>query len=152
MANVDWIAIKNEYITTDTSYKILADKYPVSKTAIGNRAKKENWVQLKREYLDETCTKVVQEIQDKNVDAEVDRVANMLKLTDKAQEQIGIAFGQLDKHMDMFGNVHECEIIDVNKLKKLVAALKDIKEIIKEDSDKDLDKLDNVLRQIEGKI
>lgn len=149
----DWTAIKNEYITTDTSYKTLADKYPVSKTAIGNKAKKENWVQLKREYLDETCTKVIQEIQDKNVDAEVDRVARLLNLTDKAQEQINIAFGQLCKHMDMFGNVHENDIVDVPRLKKLISALKDIKDILHEDKRNEnadvLAKLDAVIGEVD---
>ena len=146
---IDWLAIKNEYITGDASYQTLADKYLVSKTAIGNRAKSEKWVQLKKEYLDMICTKVVQEIQEKNIEAEVDRVTNLLNLTDKAQEQIGVAFEQLNRYMDMFGNVHDTDIIDVARLKKLVSALKDIKDILHEDRKNEnadvLAKLDEVI-------
>ena len=149
---IDWLAIKNEYITTDASYQTLADKYPVSKTAIANKAKNENWVQLKGEYRNETCTKVVQKIQEKNVEAEVDRVANLLNLTDEAQTQIGIAFGQLNKHMDMFGNVYDTDMVDVPRLKKLVSALKDIKDILREDKRNEnadvLAKLDSVIGEV----
>lgn len=150
---IDWLAIKNEYITTDASYQTLADKYPVSKTAIANKAKKESWVQLKEEYLNATCTKVIQEIQEKNVEVEVDRVASLLNLTDKAQEQISIAFGQLNKHMDMFGGVHDTDMVDVSRLKKLVSALKDIKDILHEDKQTEnadvLAKLDKVIGEVD---
>lgn len=150
---IDWLAVKNEYITTDASYQTLADKHSVSKTAIANKAKNENWVQLKQQYLNETCIKVVQEIQERNVESEVDRVANLLNLTDRAQEQIGIAFGQLNKHMDMFGNVHDTDMVDVSRLKKLVSAIKDIKDILHEDRQNNnadvIAKLDSVISEVD---
>lgn len=63
--NIDWVAIKDEYITGDLSYQDLAHKYSISKTAIANKAKTENWVKLKEKYLNETCTKLVQKTAEK---------------------------------------------------------------------------------------
>ena len=150
---IDWLAVKNEYITTNASYQTLADKYSVSKTAIANKAKNENWAQLKQQYLNETCTKVVQEIQEKNVESEVDRVANLLNLTDRAQVQINTAFGQLNKYMDMFGNVYDTDMVDVARLKKLVSAIKDIKDILHEYRQNDnadvIAKLDSVIGEVD---
>ncbi len=94
-----------------------------------------------------------QKTAEKIIDAEVDRVANLLNLTDKAQEQINIAFGQLCKHMDMFGNVHENDIVDVPRLKKLISSLKDIKDILHEDKRNEnadvLAKLDAVIGEVD---
>ena len=58
----DWQSIKTEYITTDTSYRKLAQKYGVSRVQIGNVGRDENWVELRRQHLDKTMTKAVNAI------------------------------------------------------------------------------------------
>ena len=45
----DWQKIKTEYITTDTSYRELSQKYGVHYTNIAKRAKKEDWQQLRQQ-------------------------------------------------------------------------------------------------------
>ena len=152
MANVDWIKIKNEYINTNISYRKLAEKYEVSKNQVANRAKDENWQELRKKQQDKIETELVQKTAEKIVDAEVDRLTELLKLTDEAQKQIRIGMSQLNKFMDMFGNIHESEIIDVVKLKKLISAMKDLKDIIRVDTGNDMRKLDEVLGKIEGNI
>lgn len=141
MASVDWIKIKNEYVNSNISYKDLSEKYPVSKTAIANKGKAENWVKLKKNNLNKTCTKVVQKTAEKIIDAEVDRITKLLNLSDEVLKKIEIALGQLTKYVDMFGNVRECEVIDANKLRKIVASLKDAKEImlVENNNDEDLE-------------
>ncbi len=124
MANVDWIEIKNEYINSNISYKDLSEKYPVSKTAIANRGKAENWVELRKENLNETCTKVVQKTAEKIVEAQVNCVDKILNLGEEATEQIAIAMTQL---ADEDGN------IDTYKLRQVVQSLKDLKELVKDD-------------------
>ena len=150
--NIDWIAIKNEYISTNVSYRDLAEKYNISKNQISNKAQEEKWQELRKKQRDKIGTKLGQKTADKIVKAEVDRIENVLKTADKAQKAINIGLGQLNKYIDMFGNIHESEIIDVNKLKKLIAALKDIKDIVKEDNGNDMAKLDAILDKIEGNI
>lgn len=153
--NIDWIAIKNEYVNAKPkiSYRKLAEKHSVPLITLSTKAKKENWVELREKQYDKTSTNILQKTAEKIIEAEVDRVANLLNLTDKAQEQIAVAFGQLNRYMDMFGNVHNTEMVDVPRLKKLVSALKDIKDILHEDRKSEnadvLAKLDEVIGEVD---
>lgn len=137
MANIDWIVIKNEYINTNISQRKLAEKYKISFNTLKDKANKEKWSSEKKEQHNKITTETQQKTAEIIVSAEIDRVKKMLTLTDKAQEQIEEALGQLNKHVDMFGNVSNCEVVDVNRLKKLVSALKDVKDIVREDKASD---------------
>lgn len=152
LANIDWVKIKNEYINTNISYRKLSERYNVSKNQIANRAKKEKWSELRSKQRDKIGTKLGQKTAEKIVEAETDRIAGLIKLADEAQKQIGIGLMQLDKYVDTGGKVHQCEMIDVERLKKLVATMKDLKDIIKTDNSGDMQKLDNVLEKIKGGI
>ena len=148
----DWQAIKTEYITTDTSYRKLAQKYGVSYVQIGNVGKQENWVELRRQHLDKTFTKTVDKISNKKAD----KMARIDDLADKLLEKLGQAITELDmqlyKHTDKTKvieydyelvpgkptkeTVHEEEkllevksIVDRQGLKQIASALKDIKEV-----------------------
>jgi len=148
----DWQAIKAEYITTDTSYRKLAKKYGISHVQIGNVGKEENWVELRKQYLDEALAKTV----DNALDERVDRMTRVMDLTDKLLDKIEQAINEVDitlfKHVDKtkvieYNNaerpdkptketVHEEEkvlevktIIDRAGLRQITAALKDIKEV-----------------------
>lgn len=136
----DWQAIKAEYITTDTSYRKLAKKYGISHVQIGNVGKEENWVELRKQYLDEALTKTV----DNALDERVDRMTRVMDLTDQLLEKLEQAVGELDKviivHKEKVekGNTETTTeyreakdggIIDRAGLRQLTAALKDIKEV-----------------------
>lgn len=45
---IDWEAIKQEYITTKTSYRRLGDKYGIHFKRIARVAKRESWVEARR--------------------------------------------------------------------------------------------------------
>lgn len=49
----DWEEMKKEYIEGDTSYKKLAERYGVAYSTLGAVAKKEGWVELKKQSLAE---------------------------------------------------------------------------------------------------
>ena len=74
----DWQSIKTEYITTDTSYRKLAQKYGVNHAVIGQRAKAEKWVELRKQHLDKTQTKTLNAISRK----QADRAANLIAVSD----------------------------------------------------------------------
>ena len=154
MANekIDWIKIKNEYINTSISQRALSKKYNISYNTLKVRANKEKWSQEKKEQHIKITSKIHQKTADIIVDAEVDRLAELLKLTDEAQRQISLGMSQLNQYLDMFGNRHDSDIIDVTRLKKLVSAMKDIRDIIRVDTSNDMKKLDEVLDKIEGNI
>ena len=115
----DWQAIKTEYITTDTSYRKLAEKYGVSRVQIGNVGKEENWVELRRQHLDSIVTKTVAAVED----AQVERAKKIQTVADNLLlkiEALANSPGMLPKDV-----------------RSLVAAVKDLKEIqgVKSDLD-----------------
>lgn len=129
MAKINWIKIKNEYVNTNISQRKLAEKHKISFNTLKAKARKECWGEVKKEQYHKTTTKLQQKTAEKIVQAEVNRIEALLKLADEARGQIELGLTQLGKYVDMFGNVSECEVIDVNKLRKLIASLKDLKDI-----------------------
>lgn len=148
----DWKKIKTEYITTDTSYRKLAQKYGIHYKVISERGKAEGWVQLRSQHKDKTITKTLDKISDKQSDklSRVDELADML--LEKLEQAITELDLQLFKHTDKtkvieYNNdrrpdkptketIHEEEklleaksIVDRQGLKQIASALKDIKEV-----------------------
>ena len=66
---LDWKKAKTEYITTNISYRKLADKYGTSASAICQKAKAEKWVEQRKQYINKTVTKTVEKISEKEADA-----------------------------------------------------------------------------------
>lgn len=157
----DWQAIKTEYITTDTSYRKLAEKYGIHYKVISERGKDEKWVELRSQHRDKTLTKALGKISDKQADkmARIDDLAD--KLLEKLEQAITELDLQLAKHTDKtkvieYNNdlrpdkptketIHEEEkllevksVVDRNGLKQIASALKDIKEVkmLRSDLDK----------------
>lgn len=136
----DWQAIKAEYITTDTSYRKLAQKYGISHVQIGNVGRDEKWVELRRRHLDKTLAKSIEKIGTK----QADKMARIDSLTDKLLTKLEKAVDELDleiivikdKTVTSTGERTEESkiaraggIVDRAGLKQLTAALKDIKEV-----------------------
>lgn len=90
---IDWKSIKTEYITTDTSYRKLAQKYGVNHTVIGQRAKKEKWVELKGRHIDKTQTKTLNTISNK----QADRAAKLIGVSDLVLDKVKALLEDNDK-------------------------------------------------------
>ena len=147
----DWQSIKTEYITTDTSYRKLADKYGLSESYISNKAGAEGWVALRRQHRDKTVTKTLNRISTRQADkmARIDQLSD--KLLDKLEQAIEELNVQLLKQVektkeieyndDCSGKptkevvrqeeklVKDITIVDRQGLKQITAALRDIKEV-----------------------
>ena len=108
----DWQAIKTEYITTDTSYRKLAQKYGVNYQAICHRSKDEGWIEQREQYKNKTISKTIEKIsrQEANRAAKIHSVADKLLL--KIERMV-----DSDKPLDTKG------------IRALTAAVKDLKEI-----------------------
>ena len=117
----DWKKIKTEYITTDTSYRKLAQKYGVSTTQICNVGRDEKWVEQREQYLNKTTAKTLEKIsqQEANRAAKIHSVADKLLLKIEAM-------------------VDRPEPLNEKAIRSLAAAVKDLKEIqsVKSDLDK----------------
>ena len=116
----DWQAIKTEYITTDTSYRKLAQKYGVSATQICNVGRDEKWVEQREQYLNDTTAKTLKKISDQ----EASRAAKIHSVADKLLHKI--------EAMVDYGDFNE------KGIRALAAAVKDLKEIqgVRSDLDK----------------
>lgn len=116
----DWLKIKTEYITTDTSYRKLAEKYGVNYSVIGARARTEGWVEERTQFIHKTHTKTLEEIS-KN---QAKRAAQIYKVADKLLLKI-------EAKADGKSPMKEKDI------RALTAALRDLKEIQNVRSDLD---------------
>ena len=110
----DWQAIKTEYITTDTSYRKLAQKYGIDSAVIGRRAKNEEWVKLRQQHIDKTQTKTLNAISRK----QADRAANLIAVSD-------LLLGKVKSLLEMDSDL----LIDPQSMKHISGVLKDLKEI-----------------------
>ena len=119
----DWQKIQSEYITTDTSYRKLGEKYGVGYSVIGERARLEGWVEQREQFRNKTLTKTVDAISDK----QVDRAANLISVADQL----------LDKVKSLLETNAEV-LADTQSMKHISGVLKDIKEIQMIRSDADL--------------
>ena len=108
---IDWQAIKTEYITTNTSYRKLAEKYGVSRVQIGNVGRDEKWVELRRQHLDNTVSKTVAAVEE----AQANRAKKVQTVADKLLKKI-------EAMVDRPGMLPK-------DVRSLVAAVKDLKEI-----------------------
>lgn len=119
MAN--WQAIKTEYITTDTSYRKLAQKYGISAAQICHVGKDEKWGELRKQHLNKTTAKTLEKIsqQEANRAAKIHSVADKLLL-------------KIETMVDSDGP------LDTKGIRALTAAIKDLKEIqgIRSDPDR----------------
>ena len=115
----DWQAIKTEYITTDTSYRKLSQKYGIGYQAICHRSKEEGWIAMREQHKNNTTTKTLEKIsqQEANRAVKIHSVADKLLL-------------KIEALLDRSGMLPK-------DVRSLVAAVKDLKEIqgIKSDLD-----------------
>lgn len=113
--SADWNQIKTEYITTDTSYRKLADKYGIDQATISRKAKKEDWVGERQRHVGEMQAKILTA----DVAQKVDRVNRLKTVADKllnkieqAVDQEGpISAGAIKNLSDALKNIREAQML-----------------------------------------
>lgn len=170
---MDWNQIKTEYITDEsTSYRKLAEKYGVPLGTLYKRAKKENWVSLRKQSGDRRVAKTVSAIERKHAQ----KLSRIQDITDRLLDRIERAVEELDTQLYKavvktkeieYNNlerpdkptkevIHEEErvlevktIVDRTGLKDIAAALKSIKEVQMLKTDLDLREQEARIRNLE---
>ena len=122
----DWLKIKTEYITTDTSYRKLCEKYDVPLPTLRDRAKSEKWVEARTQYRDKAVTKALDKISEKQSNS-----AELMQDTANALLQM-IAEGLEKFNTDTL-------LADRQALRGITGALKDLKDVLSLKSDADLE-------------
>ena len=119
----DWQSIKTEYITTDTSYRKLAQKYGVNTTNIAKRASQEKWVEQRKQNASKTLSKTLNAIGTK----QAERTAKL----------IGVGDLLLNKVKSLLEADEEL-LVDTSIMKDVSVILKNLKDIQMIRSDADL--------------
>lgn len=120
---MDWQKIKTEYITTDTSYRKLCEKYDVPRTSLERRARNEKWAELRRQ----ACGKAEAKMVDAFANKQVDRMKRLQDVTDLLLDKIETAVEQLD--ITLSTNTEKVKVIEY---KNSLAPNKPTKETITE--------------------
>ena len=118
----DWQAIKTEYITTDTSYRKLAQKYGVNYTTICQRSKTEGWIEQREQHKNKTLTKTMNAI----ASQQASRAARLQTVADKLLTKV-----------EQLIEDDEGLLADTSSMRDISRILKDLKDIqmIKSDAD-----------------
>ena len=110
----DWQKIKTEYITTDTSYRKLAQKYGVNATNIAKKASKEKWVEERNKNASKTLSKTLNAIGTK----QAERAARLQTVADKLLSKV-----------ERLVDEGEELLTDTSTMRDIARVLKDIKDI-----------------------
>ena len=121
----DWSKIKTEYITTDTSYRKLAEKHGVGESTLFARASKERWVEQKEQHQSKTVAKTLEAISKK----EASRASRLETVADKVLDMV-----------EAYIDASDPTEIDTQSLKHISGVLRDIKEVKR--NGKDLEEQD----------
>lgn len=111
----DWKRIEAEYITTETSYRKLAQKYGLNQATIAQRAKAEDWVGKRKRQASTTQAKIIGAVEGQKVNRAVrlQRVAD--KLLDKVEQILdepgGVASGSLRNISATLRDIKEIQMI-----------------------------------------
>ena len=103
MREIDWNALKAEYVTGTMTYRQLARDRAVSSTALSDHGKKEGWAELRRQYRIEAAQKAI----DSEVDNEAERLAAVIKAANSMQ---GIILKVLGDDKQFFRHLVQDEI------------------------------------------
>ena len=150
---VNWFEIKNEYISGNISYRKLAENYGIAFQTLRYRALKENWFEERKKYRNKLGTKSAQKIIEKTSDERASQAQRILDACDVALNYISQAINQVNIILYSDTEAIDTGLVDVDKLHKIVQALKDIKDIIRalEPGD-DMQRLDKVLNSISSEF
>lgn len=136
---VDWKAIKTEYITTRKSLRKLAKEYDISYTCISLHCREEDWVKGRKDYQAKCVSKATQ----KSANKEVNRLSRLITATTKAIDVAMEAFEdekQFNRYIvteNVGGGATETSEriytkVDTKALKDLTGVLKDLTGLMRD--------------------
>lgn len=136
----DWLKIKTEYITTDTSYRKLAEKYGMRYGTIQARGQQEGWQVLRDQFRAKTVSKTIEKLSEKKAK----QAAKVGDLADKLMIKLEQAIDELDLKVTThkikteranqettveFKVAEEGGIVDRAGLRQLTGALRELQTI-----------------------
>ena len=114
MAEINWNAIRTDYITSNVSYRDLEEKYGVCYRQIAKRGKAEGWGSQRSQHNHNVVTRIL----DDDTEQKVSCATKLETVADKVLDIIEAHINALDP-ME----------VDTQSLKHISGVLKDIKEV-----------------------
>ena len=119
---LNWKEIKTDYITSDLSYRQLAQKYSVSFSTLSKYAAKHNWPTYRKNHRDKVVTAAVKKIGTK----EVNRLAKVAQASDRLAKSIAEVTRQTSMLEREEGKP------DTKAIRDLTASLRDLTAVIRD--------------------
>lgn len=119
---MNWKEIKTDYITSDLSYRQLAQKYSVSFSTLSKYAAKHNWPTYRKKHRD----KVVSDAAEKIGAKEVNRLAKVAQASDRLARYIAKVTRQTAMLEREEGKP------DTRAIRDLTASLRDLTAVIRD--------------------
>ena len=120
---IDWKTIETEYVTTDISQRLLAEKYGICRSTISKKAMTDNWSEKRSKHRANMVTKAVNAIGTKQ--------ATM------AAKLYGVGGLLLDRVKLLLGDNPEL-LADTSSMKDVSVVLKNLKDLMSVKSDADM--------------
>lgn len=131
MAEINWNAIRTDYITSTLSYRDLETKYGVCYRQIAKKGKAENWKSQRSQHNNEVVTKILTD----DIEQKVSSIERLETVADKVLTKV-------EAYIDACDPVG----IDTQSMKHISGVLKDIKDVMR--NRKDLDEQDARIKKL----
>ncbi len=156
MAKYDWKQLEKEYILSD--YKSVKDFLNSKEIKYNGNArdKTKGWADKRVTKQEQTSNKTIEKVIEKESEKEAQQIVDIKSIANDLALNIIKANTELNLYIDNEGK-NKKGLIDKKGLKQLTSALKDLNDILnsgqnEKDNQKELDKLDEVLKNIGGVI
>ena len=120
MAEINWNAIRTDYITSNVSYRDLEAKYGVCYRQIAKKGKAEDWKSQRSQHNHDVVTKIL----DDDAAQKVSSIERLESVADKVLNKVEAYIDACDP-----------TAIDTQSMKHISGVLKDIKDVMKNRKD-----------------
>ena len=123
----DWVAIRNEYVTTQCSYHDLSIKYKVPESTMRKHGMTEHWTEQRNSVKAETEQKIRERISQELTENGVEKLRKLIEASDKVGEiLVDVVEGMSQSGKEV--NIYALKEVTLT-IKALTAAMRDLNGI-----------------------
>lgn len=135
MADVDWSAIKAEYIAGNDSYQALSDKYGISFRTLSQRGVAEGWVRQRKAYRERVVKNTVKKVGEKQAAENAKKLLRLQKAADDMASVIeGVLKDEKQFHRHLVG-AGEAEVVykkaDTKAIRDITVSMRELASLIR---------------------
>lgn len=97
----NWAKIRSEYVTKNSTYSALCDKYGCSMSTLTKKASAEKWAQARKNHRKKVERKTEEKIASRKAEKNAAEISRCIELADTLLEWLEKAVSELDEHAVM---------------------------------------------------